>query len=270
MAKTLIIKQADFSANALDHVSFDEVPCTAITLDEESISFSSVGQTEELVYTLTPANTTDTPVVTTSDPLVVSVSGNVLTAVGTGTANVTVTCGEITATCEVTVAVAWEFTTDGGAPNLVIVSGGTVLRDFLQTSNVGTVASGGAASGTLKAIGRKNSKDADDLYPYPIPAGASSVTVQCQNYGIIVQFLSMNTPSEDVPSPDSTYQECAKLIDGETPEGGTNWSISAWTYDERTVSIPAGADGIVIWLDPKNASTWSQGFDPESVAVTFS
>ena len=270
MAKTLIIKQADFSANALDHVSFDEVPCTAITLEEESIAFNSIGQTEELVYTLTPANTTDTPVVTTDDDDVVSVNGNVITAVGTGTANVTVTCGEITATCEVTVAVAWVFTTDGDAPNLVTTTGGTVLRDYLQATSVGRVASGGAASGTLKAIGKKGGKDADDLYPYPIPAGKSTVTVQCQNYGVIVQFLSMNTPSENVASPDSTYQECAKLISGETPEGGTQWSISAWTYDQRTVSIPAGADGMVIWLDAKNASTWSQGFDPESVTVTFS
>ena len=269
MAKTLIIKQADFSANALDHVSFDEVPCTAITLDEESISFSGIGQTEELVYTLTPSNTTDTPVVTTSDPLIVSVNGNVLTAVGMGTATITVTCGEITATCSVTVSVEWVWG-KGSYPNLNISSGN--LRDYVKNESGANMIWGGASSGKYYAIGQMIGNDGDNIYPYPIPAGSTHISFSGTNLGPIFQFFLKDQESEDLPSPSSTYRDtCAKLITGETPNGGTQWSISEWTYGSRTVEIPEGVDSFVIGIEAKTTTTYNN-FDPEDpgITITFS
>lgn len=269
MAKTLIIKQADFSANALDHVSFDEVPCTAITLDEESISFSGVGQTEELVYTLTPANTTDTPVVTTSDPLIVSVNGNVLTAVGIGTATITVTCGEITATCSVTVSIAWVWG-KGSYPNLVVA--GENLRDFVKNESLSSMIWGGASSGKYYAIGQLLGNDGDNIYPYPIPAGSTQISFSGENLGPVFQFFLKDQESEDLPSPSSTYRDtCARLITGETPNGGTAWSIPSWVYDSRTVEIPEGVDSFVVGVRAKNETTYNN-FDPEDpgITITFS
>ena len=102
MAKTLIIKNADFEQNALDVVVFDSIPCTAISLDKQAAEVLSIGGTSTITPTLTPANTTDQVVWETSDSNVATVVNGVVTTVGVGLTTITATCGEQTASCVVT------------------------------------------------------------------------------------------------------------------------------------------------------------------------
>lgn len=102
MAKTIVIKGANYSDNKLDTVSWGEgVPCTAIELNKSSTEIKC-GNTETLTATPTPSNTTDSISWASSDESVATVSNGVVTAVGLGNATITVTCGSQSDTCDVT------------------------------------------------------------------------------------------------------------------------------------------------------------------------
>lgn len=104
MGKALVLKSVDFSSVAIEKVTIgDEIPCTAIEIDQSSVSIDTLEQTAQLTATATPANTTDSVLWTSSEPLVASVDSNgVITAHGIGTATITVTCGIQTDTITVT------------------------------------------------------------------------------------------------------------------------------------------------------------------------
>ena len=79
------------------------IPCTGLTLDEQTVNFTELGQTFRLTVACEPEGTTDLIVFTTDDPTVVAVDEDgELVAVGIGTANITVSCGDMTAVCVVT------------------------------------------------------------------------------------------------------------------------------------------------------------------------
>lgn len=99
MAKTLVISGADYSDSSLDVVTFSQVvPCTALSLSPDSVSFVNIGDTATIIATPTPANTTDTLSWTSSNENVATVEDGAITIHGIGTAIITATCGEITAT----------------------------------------------------------------------------------------------------------------------------------------------------------------------------
>lgn len=80
-----------------------EIPCTGITLDQNTLTFTGAG-TQTLTATVTPSDTTDAVVWSTSAGAVATVSGGVVTAVGDGVATITATCGAHSATCSVSVS----------------------------------------------------------------------------------------------------------------------------------------------------------------------
>lgn len=111
MARTLVIKGADFSTNKLDTVIFEEtVPCTGITISQSTASLTNVGTTLTLTATVAPANTTDAIIWVSSNENVVTVASGVITVVGVGTATVTATCGNYSASCEVSTTAFMQFT----------------------------------------------------------------------------------------------------------------------------------------------------------------
>ena len=78
------------------------VPCTGITMTEESVVFDEIGKTWLLSAVPIPADTTDTVSYITSNPQVATVSATgLVTAVGEGTCTITVTCGEFSVSCQV-------------------------------------------------------------------------------------------------------------------------------------------------------------------------
>lgn len=89
----------------------EEIPCTGITLDQSTLTFTAAG-TQTLTATVTPSNTTDAVVWTSNADTIASVSGGVVTAKANGSATITATCGEYSATCTVNVSGIEESETD--------------------------------------------------------------------------------------------------------------------------------------------------------------
>lgn len=131
MAKTLVIKGANYSSNKLDTVSWGEsVPCTAIVLNKATAEIK-YGSTETLVATPTPSNTTDSISWVSSDETVATVSDGVVTVVGVGTATITVTCGSKSDTCVVTA------TADIDTANAVKLVGYRISNNSLDSGSNG-------------------------------------------------------------------------------------------------------------------------------------
>lgn len=102
MGFALKLSDVNFSGVAVDQVQFvGDSHCTAIALDQDTLSFESVNETKTLVATLTPAYTTDPLTWASSNENVASVVDGVVTIHGIGTATITATCGEQTATASV-------------------------------------------------------------------------------------------------------------------------------------------------------------------------
>lgn len=83
----------------------DYVPCTGITLNKSSISFTEVGDTDTLVATTTPSNCSDTVIWSSSNENVATVVNGVVTAVADGDCIITATCGEYSASASVSVEI---------------------------------------------------------------------------------------------------------------------------------------------------------------------
>ena len=101
MAKTLVIKGANFSANKVATVEFDRIHTTALSI-EATASLDSIGATHNISYTITPSDSEDPILWVSSDETVCTVDDNgVVTATGCGTATITATSNGISDTCTV-------------------------------------------------------------------------------------------------------------------------------------------------------------------------
>lgn len=100
MAKALVIKSADFSANALGTIAFDDIPCTGITISGDTVML--VGDTQRITAVLTPATTTDTVTWMSSNNSIATVTGGQVTCVSNGTVVITAVCGNHSATLSIT------------------------------------------------------------------------------------------------------------------------------------------------------------------------
>ena len=108
----VLVKYDDFvNKSATIKVVGAPIPATGITLNPTELSMT-VGDTEPLTATVTPADATDTVVWSTNDDTVATVdaSGSV-TAVGAGETTITATAGSVSATCTVKVSCAHNLKT---------------------------------------------------------------------------------------------------------------------------------------------------------------
>lgn len=114
-----------FARNRLDwcddyfvKIDPDYVPCTGISLDKSTISFTSPNATNQLTATPSPSGASDKIRWSTSNPSVATVTNTgLVTSVAQGTATITVTCGEYSDTCDVSVTLVSrgevDYTLDG-------------------------------------------------------------------------------------------------------------------------------------------------------------
>ena len=179
-SKALVIKGANFATNKVATVTLEDIiPCTGVSISQNSITFTTIGATVTLTATKTPANATDNVVWTSSDTDVATVSDGVVTCVGVGTATITASCGTKAATCAVTSQYTIVLDTAYYAENGAYYSGSMDLnagknhvgrmttsrgRLFYSTEEYGTYR---AFTSTVNA----------GKYAIPLPQGASKVKI---------------------------------------------------------------------------------------------
>lgn len=123
MSKALIIRGANFYNNRVDVVNFlEQVPCTGLSLSDQSISFDALGDTDTIIATATPVNTTDEIVWSSSNDNVATVQDGVITCTGIGTATITAICGQQEATCSIEYLGASYIQNNGGSYILTDIS----------------------------------------------------------------------------------------------------------------------------------------------------
>ena len=102
MSKALVIKGANFFTNRVEQIVISQsIPCTGLSLSQNTISFATLGETVQLVTTKTPLDTTDTLVWASSNEDIATVSDGLVTCVGVGSTTITAFCGSQSATCTV-------------------------------------------------------------------------------------------------------------------------------------------------------------------------
>lgn len=175
MAKTLVLKDCNFTVNKLDTVTIidEAIPCTAIELDQSTTTITTLGGTVTLEATVTPVDTTDVVVWSSSDPDVATVSNGVVTTTGVGKVTITATCGSYSDTCEITARATLSGTTN--------LAGGYIADNAASTGGNGrTTISNTAGRGSMVASsGDKpfySSYDGGTYYPITLPKGATQIT----------------------------------------------------------------------------------------------
>lgn len=102
MGFALKLNSVDFSDVAVDQVTFiEQVPCTALALDKDTLTFTTAEETKTLTATKTPSDTTDTLTWSSSNNNIASVENGVVTIHGIGTATITARCGNQIATATI-------------------------------------------------------------------------------------------------------------------------------------------------------------------------
>lgn len=93
----------EFKSAIDDEPTIEEYPCTKITLNTNSLEFTSEG-TQTLTATVTPSNTTDTVIWHSNNTSIATVSNGVVTPISNGDCEITATCGTESTICLVTVS----------------------------------------------------------------------------------------------------------------------------------------------------------------------
>lgn len=215
MATTLVIPGADFSAHKIETVVFGTVPCTGISLDQQTKSLTALTPFT-LTATPVPANTTDAVEWGSSDNTVATVNDGVVTPLKLGTVTITVSCGTQSATCAVTI--------DNVVPDYVAICGYAPYRRSASspaaTTDKSTTSSENSGSfiiATNKAEGSYpvETKDVDTspyrFVPIKIPAGATQVKISCDIGNFYTRALWFASEVKE-----TTYNVGAKCLSGKT------------------------------------------------------
>lgn len=228
MAKTLVVKGADFSVNAFDRVAFGSVPCESISISTGSITLENIGKTATIEYTVTPANTTDRVRWESSAESIATVEDGVVTAKGVGSTTITARCGSYSATCSVDVKAVM-----GG----VRVLGGYLSGDAASTGGNGlpTIANNAARGamladeGTLSFYRPLNNVT---YYPYKLPAGVAKIRIDTKSGVIkpdVVEWFNFATAANGQPT---VCKLIAKVpLTQFTSLGNNIYEVNVGTYD---------------------------------------
>lgn len=253
----LVIKDANFSANALTQVVIGEgIPCTGIELDKSTISVNSLDGTQSITPTISPTGCTDTVSWSTSDSNVATVSNGVVSFVGLGTATITATCGEYSATCSVTV------------DDVVISSGFTFAlvtnnngQDYAQYqidyARLAYVDRVETTSERYRLGNGSSHYDSFNLAPHVFPKGTNSINIKAtsglsNSYTCYIFFFDSQTLS--------TAQYLAKMLDKRNVNGSSN-------KIDITFNVSEGADSFVVFL--RASTTYDSSTNPDTVASTI-
>ena len=182
MGYALKVKGVDFADVAVDQVSYvNSVPCTDVTLDQDTLTFTQVGETATLTATLTPSDTTDTLVWSSSDENVATVSDGVVTIHGLGSVTITATCGESADTASISQATIKAAGTMTILTDKVVDGGQYVSGDYLFIPAAVSGQSGIVNTYTNQDKVRVISGQTNDCELILVPYGATKIKVATQN-----------------------------------------------------------------------------------------
>ena len=166
----------------------------SITLNKTSLKLKA-GDTETLVATVLPENTTDKTVTwASSDEAIATVdSEGKVSAVGIGTATITATCGDVSATCEVTVSpVPAESVTLNKASLELLIGGSETLVATVKpddtTYKTITWTSSNEAIATIDSDGKVTA----------IALGTATITATCGSVSATCEVTVNPVPAESI------------------------------------------------------------------------
>lgn len=234
MGKALVIKGTNFLANKLATVNLgDVVPCTAIALSEDSISFTGIGQTQSIVAEVTPDNTTDSVEWFSSNEDVATVQNGVVTCTGVGSATITAVCGEQSASCSVTAIVVIDANTVLSAQNGYANSGTDLVnnKDYAgvyATNKTRVYLSATPTASGYKALSGEGGSPWNALYPIMIPNGATKIAISApaglKNHVYIVLMDSTKQPTYNIAS------KGCKCVSNSIDIKGTDYEFNLTDY----------------------------------------
>lgn len=139
------IKKVRIRQNWVEKIVRPSIPATAITLDKSSINMTTVGQTEQITATLTPADSTSSITWSSSDTTVATVSSTgLVTCVTPWSCTITATTNNwLTATCSIT---NWY------SPTVNTVLYLPMKEDFLDKTGNNTMTNSWATIATLNWV----------------------------------------------------------------------------------------------------------------------
>ena len=250
MAKALIIKNADFSANKVTTVTFNDIACTGVSFTSDSVTLDSVGSAV-IGYTITPENTTDTVIWQSSDPSVVSVSNGVFTANGIGTCTLTLQCGSFSATCSVTVDIyETPIYLNGYIDEATHPSDSSVTGIYCTGgSALGVVCVGDYSDGFFtESLYHKNQRfDVGDITAIKIPDNTQSIHVHATDvYGNALLYF-IDASESFIKGDNKCVPVISKVSVAYTSSDGVK-SI------DTNVAVPEGATGYALFVRPKTSS----------------
>ena len=249
MSKAFVIKGVNFLANKLDTISFSgDVPCTGVSLNKSTTSLTAIGATETLVATLTPANTTDSVSWASSNTSAVTVNNGVITAVGIGSATITVTCGNQTATCTVSVVNTLSFMYDLSRMSHYPNNDTGIDYAYNDPSN-DTYASLLSTTETTKKV--RCYQGTGDRYPILLGTGATTLTINVPDYIRPTVWFCNSEQASTYAATHEGYDAYAKVVSGDAKAYDSSVPLGT-----RTISIPSGADSVLITVQyPNNTVT---------------
>lgn len=241
MAKTLVIKGADFSNHYVEQVSFLDIPCTGLSLNKSETILENTTSTEELIATVTPANTTDIVIWVSSNPDIVKVDGGVISVTGIGSATITAQCGEYSAECSVTTSGVVDFAYSLGAWATCENSRNYVALNSTSATNGFLV---GETSGIYHATDLEPT--GGWLYPIKVPKNATSIAVRCLSmyYGVAtIAFTNSNV--ESTVSGTVAY---SSYLSGTNDTGWGDKTYNGTACFGNDINIPSGCDSVVVHI----------------------
>lgn len=257
MAKALVIKNADFSANRVTTVTFNDVPCTGLSFASDTITITGYTPVE-VQYTLTPSNTTDEVIWTSSDTSVVTVDDGELTVVGIGTSVLTAECGIYKATATVSVNIAY-------IPNYMWCEANKSNNHINANTNYSRLAVLGYGNQKVDyAFNSSNSELLNTFYPILLPNNTAYVKVSYDTSKASMIYNSNANLFTDLfanePSPDSGYGNTIYAL-------GTLSAKNLRNDGFEIFEIPNGVDAVVFTV--RTQQTYDASTSANSIAESL-
>ena len=258
MAKTIVIPDADYSANKLDKVSFGgSVPCTGIELNESSYSLSDYDPVT-VGYVVTPNNTTDNVVITSSDTDVVIIEDGKIKAVGLGTATITATCGNFSDTATVFVAIVYDENYVGAARTKLDTSFTPNIVQSSKWSKFFTACGNGESETTYESV--EAATPPGKLHGIKLPKNTAKIKVGRSEYtgGWFSSYEGYVVFTKDEHSGNNSFPTSIKPISQE--------EIYLKTTAEYVLNVPSGADSVFVSVE---FSSTPSDFDADIATTGF-